>query len=418
MMSFGRFILGGAGFVPDPDALYATFTLRNTESLSGWRSGNQRCEPAQVLSDGGQNKLILGGSWTTQSKSAEFQDALKVRKPHLDLLALTSRCLEALGASERPGNVPGVLMYVARDLARWFFWTALRFERAYIAVELACTIQNRLALVHGAARSEPLSSRAVVDVAGRIISKVAAREGAIVPLRLVEHRDMWRDALLLDQPVQHRSGSVSGIADKPLRLEAKALLCSLDHGLRRADLGLANGAGGLDIDDDAELHINQIIVGVSEECRPLVSAGPLGRGIGRRDELRDDVAGRTPRRFVEGRQILLHGAAGPRRIAILVPILTCDRTLLIGVGLDQARIDGKAFAANQTGRNTCLDDPFEHATETVSIAEALVAGARKCRMIRDSILDTELAEPAIGEVHLHFTADQPLRTDRKDIPYD
>src|ERR1700755_709132 len=38
-------------------------------------------------------------------------------------------------------------------------------------------------------------------------------------------------------------------------------------------------------------------------------------------------------------------------------------------------------------------------------------------MIRHSILDTELAEPAIGEVHLHFTADQPLRADRKDIPH-
>jgi len=102
-----------------------------------------------------------------------------VRKPHLDLLTLTSRRLEALGASERPGDVPGVLMYVARDLARWFFWTALRFERAYIAVELARTIQKRLALVHGAARSEPLSARAVVDVAGRVISKIAAREGAV-----------------------------------------------------------------------------------------------------------------------------------------------------------------------------------------------------------------------------------------------
>ena len=39
-------------------------------------------------------------------------------------------------------------------------------------------------------------------------------------------------------------------------------------------------------------------------------------------------------------------------------------------------------------------------------------------MIRDSILDTELAEPAIGEVHLHFTTDQSLRADRKDIPHD
>jgi hypothetical protein len=75
----------------------------------------------------------------------------------------------SLGASERPGNVSSVRMDVARDLARWFLWAALRFEWAYIAVELAGTIQKRLALVHGAARSEPLSARAMVDVACRII---------------------------------------------------------------------------------------------------------------------------------------------------------------------------------------------------------------------------------------------------------
>src|SRR4029079_12898201 len=83
-----------------------------------------------------------------------------------------------------------------------------------------------------------------------------------------------------DQPVQHRSCPVSGIPDKPLWLEAEALLCSFDHSLRRADLGLANGAGCLDVNDDAELHVDEIIVGVSKECRPLVSAGPLGGGIG------------------------------------------------------------------------------------------------------------------------------------------
>jgi hypothetical protein len=50
--------------------------------------------------DGGQNKLILGASWATQSKSTEPQDALQVCEPHLDLLALPSRLLKALSASE------------------------------------------------------------------------------------------------------------------------------------------------------------------------------------------------------------------------------------------------------------------------------------------------------------------------------
>ena len=109
----------------------------------------------------------------------------------------------------------------------------------------------------------------MVDVAGRIIAKVATRKGAVIPLRLVENRNMWRDAFLLDQPVQHRSRPVGGIPNKPLRLETEAFLCSLDHGLRRSDLGLANGAGGLDINDDAELHVDEIIVGVGEECRSV-----------------------------------------------------------------------------------------------------------------------------------------------------
>src|SRR6202790_4725682 len=110
---------------------------------------------------------------------------------------------------------------------------------------------------------------------------------------------MWRDTLLLDQPVQHRSRPVCGIGRKPLRLETEALLGSLDHGLRRTDLGLTNGAGRLDVNDDAELHVDEIVVGVSEECRSLVSPGPLGRRIGWRDKLRDHVGSPPPSRIIE-----------------------------------------------------------------------------------------------------------------------
>src|SRR5204863_2312937 len=39
-------------------------------------------------------------------------------------------------------------------------------------------------------------------------------------------------------------------------------------------------------------------------------------------------------------------------------------------------------------------------------------------MIWDSVLNAELAEPAIREVHLNFATDQPLRADRKDISDD
>jgi hypothetical protein len=91
--------------------------LRNTQGPSGWRPGHQRGEPSQVLSNGGQNELILGASWATKSKPTEPQDALQMCEPHLDLLPLTPRLFKVLGANERSGDVAGMLMDVARDLA-------------------------------------------------------------------------------------------------------------------------------------------------------------------------------------------------------------------------------------------------------------------------------------------------------------
>src|SRR5438270_5266370 len=168
--------------------------------------------------------------------------------------------------------------------------------------------------MHRAARSEQLAAWAVIDIPCRIKAEVGTREGAVLSVRPVKHRDMWCDALLFDKPVQHRSRSVSGIARKPFRLETEALLCSVDHGPGRADLSLANGAGCLNVNNDAELHVDEVVVGVSKKCRSF--SRPLCRGIGWRDELRDNVAWPRPCLIVEGRQILLHGEAGPSRFAI------------------------------------------------------------------------------------------------------
>ena len=84
---------------------------------SRWRPSDQRCEPPQILSDGGQNKFILSASWATKPKPTEPQDALQVCEPHLDFFALATRLLEALGTSERSGDVSSMLMDIARDLA-------------------------------------------------------------------------------------------------------------------------------------------------------------------------------------------------------------------------------------------------------------------------------------------------------------
>ena len=102
----------------------------------------------------------------------------------------------------------------------------------------------------------------------------------VVTLGLVDDRDVRRDLLLVDQPVEVRGRPLGRIRRQPLRLQAEALLGPVDHGLGRAHLGLADGAGSFHIHDDAELHVDQVVVSVGEERRSAHCAGPLRGWIG------------------------------------------------------------------------------------------------------------------------------------------
>ena len=84
--------------------------------------------------------------------------------------------------------------------------------------------------------------------------------------------------------------------------------------------------------------------------------------------------------------------------------------MLVGVGLDQARIHGKPFSANQPGCDTGLYDTLEYPAEDAAVPEPLVACSRKCRMMGDLMFYAELAKPAIGEVHLHLATQQPAQS--------
>ena len=102
--------------------------------------------------------------------------------------AFASRDPKALGASKRPGDVAGVLMNVARDLAKGNLRATLCFEFAAIAVALSSQIDQCSSAIHECPRRrQGLARGTMVDVRW---SEVAAREGAIIPLRLIEH-EMW-----------------------------------------------------------------------------------------------------------------------------------------------------------------------------------------------------------------------------------
>ena len=60
--------------------------------------------------------------------------------------------------------------------------------------------------------------------------------------------------------------------------------------------------------------------------------------------------------IIERRQILARGTAGVRADVGGLPLAAWKRTVLVGVGRDEARIDSKAVAANQTLSEAALHD--------------------------------------------------------------
>jgi len=103
---------------------------------------------------------------------------------------------------------------------------------------------------------------------------------------------------------------------------------------------------------------------------------------------------------------------------LLFPLDPRDRALTVGIGLDQAGIDGESLAADQTGLDARSHDALKHATEDLALTEALIAGARERRVVRYGIFQTQLAKPPIGQINLNLSADLPFRSDREHVPDD
>jgi hypothetical protein len=80
------------------------------------------------------------------------------------------------------------------------------------------------------------------------------------------------------------------------------------------------------------------------------------------------------------------GACG---IGVIVdgPLAGGDRALFVGICCDQAGIDGKPLATNQTFRHTPFDDALEQMAQDVAIAEAAMSVAGECRVIRDFAIE-------------------------------
>ena len=67
---------------------------------------------------------------------------------HLDLLALASGDGISLGGGDVAREIPSAFIDGARHLARWFFRTATRLQRASLAIVPARAVEERRAVVH------------------------------------------------------------------------------------------------------------------------------------------------------------------------------------------------------------------------------------------------------------------------------
>ena len=91
--------------------------LRRTSSCR-WRWTAQKFgEPPQVLRGRSKQDLVPDAAQAPQSKPVEPQDALHMRKSHLDLLAFAARLLERLRVGKSANAVSHVLIDVSGHLS-------------------------------------------------------------------------------------------------------------------------------------------------------------------------------------------------------------------------------------------------------------------------------------------------------------
>ena len=81
-----------------------------------------------------------------------------------------------------------------------------------------------------------------------------------------------------------------------------------------------------------------------------------------------------------------------------------DAVAVAGIGLDQAGVDGKAFAADQPLGNAPLQHGLEQSPQQVAVTKAAMAVLREGRVVGHLAVEPEPAEPAVGEVQMDLLA--------------
>src|SRR6516164_8858428 len=81
-----------------------------------------------------------------------------------------------------------------------------------------------------------------------------------------------------------------------------------------------------------------------------------------------------------------------------------------GIGLHHARVYREALALDKTSGHAGCNHALEDMPQDLALTEAAEPVHRECRMVRNLVVEIELAEPAVSKVQRHFLTQPALVT--------
>ncbi len=271
-----------------------------------------------------------------------------MREQHLDLLAFTPRGHIGLCPGDPTRHVSGALVDRTWHLACWHLRTAPLLELADVAVALAGAIEKRRSVIHRRpGRSQHhLAGRAEIDVG--LPDRRQRRRGANVPSlasRLVEHRGYA--ARLRDRrpanPASRlirkrcRQPDAGGWMPKHSSVRSIIVRAAPTSACRMARVASTSTM-------TRSLQINQVVVSVGKKGVAFASTGPLRSRIADREINFGTVSLAAPQ--AASSSVSRYSRTDRRVLASVsqsCPSPPAVETLLVGVGGNQAGIDGEAL---------------------------------------------------------------------------
>src|SRR5215470_19063305 len=145
-------------------------------------------------------KLVARTGKSPEPHPLEAVVGLQVCEAHLNTLSLVSRFGKRLCLHLPSCDIAGILMDIARDLARIGGGAALRSYWAHVAVPLGDAVQQGASVVHGAAGLKQFSIGADVGPTLPVPVEVRTGENAVLPITHFPYRNVRDNFFLLDQP--------------------------------------------------------------------------------------------------------------------------------------------------------------------------------------------------------------------------